>query len=97
MNWIKAIIYVVLAAIIGILTVAFILTQQQVKQQAERIERQDIVIDSLLARRMHVVDIHMQVTDKSKNNIYGRYNKGTIMIPTQKTYMLDIDSLNIKN
>ena len=96
MNWIRAIIYVVLVGIIGILTVGFVLTQKQTKVQLDRIEQQDKIIDSLLARRMHVVDIHMQVTDKSKNNIYGRYNKGTITIPTQKTYTLDIDSLNIK-
>lgn len=96
MNWIRAIIYVVLVGIIGILTVGFVLTQKQAKVQLDRIEQQDKIIDSLLARRMHIVDIHMQVTDRSKNNIYGRYNKGTITIPTQKTYTLDIDSLNIK-
>ena len=44
-----------------------------------------------------MMDVKLYVTDRSKNNIYGRYNKGTITIPTVKTYKLEVDSVRVEN
>ena len=53
---------------------------------AKQVKEQSVVIDSLLKRKPTMMDVKLYVTDKSRNNIYGRYNKGTITIPTIKTY-----------
>lgn len=92
---IRIIIYVILSLVCCALAALFGLSQKQVKQQAKRIERQDIIIDSLLARRMHIFDVKMTVTDKSKSIVYGKYNKGNINMPTEKIYILDFDTLKI--
>ncbi|MBQ9435474.1 MAG: hypothetical protein IJU33_05035 [Bacteroidales bacterium] len=64
---------------------------------AKQVKEQSVVIDSLLKRKPAMMDVKLYVTDRSKNNIYGRYNKGTITIPTVKTYKLEVDSLAIYN
>lgn len=62
----------------------------------ERTDEQSRVIDSLLKRRMTVFDVQMHVRDQSKFTIYGKYNKGTINVPNERTYTLEIDSVNMK-
>ena len=57
---------------------------------------QTVIIDSLLKRRMTVFDVQMHVTDKSHFAIYGRYNKGTINVPNERRYVLEVDSVNLK-
>lgn len=64
---------------------------------AKQVKEQSVVIDSLLKRKPTMMDVKLYVTDRSKNNIYGRYNKGTITIPTTKIYKLEVDSLAIYN
>lgn len=95
-TYIRLIIYIVLAFGITITSILYALTLKQNKVYAKRIERQDVVIDSLIARRMHVFDVKMTVTDKSKSVVYGKYNKGTITMPTEKIYILDFDTLQVK-
>lgn len=63
--------------------------QKQVKEQS-------VVIDSLLKRRMTVFDVQLHVTDKSVNKIYGRYNKGTISMPQERRYILEVDSVSMR-
>ena len=63
---------------------------------AKQVKEQQVVIDSLLKRKPALMDVKLYVTDKSRNNIYGRYNKGTITIPTVKTYKLEVDSVRVK-
>lgn len=63
---------------------------------AKQVKEQSVVIDSLLKRKPALMDVKLYVTDKSRNNIYGRYNKGTITIPTVKTYKLEVDSVRVK-
>jgi hypothetical protein len=58
-------------------------------------EDQTVIIDSLLKRRMTVFDVTLSVTDKSRFAVYGKYNKGTIYVPSERTYELKIDSTNI--
>lgn len=93
--YVKIIIYVIVSSLIAILSILYGLTKKQNVVYAKRIERQDIIIDSLIARRMHVFDVKMTVTDKSKSTVYGKYNKGTITMPTEKIYILDFDTLKI--
>lgn len=61
----------------------------------QRTEEQSRVIDSLLNKRDKFIDIQMHVTDKSKFAVYGKYNKGTIYVPSERTYELKIDSTSI--
>lgn len=94
--WVKIIIYVVL--ILGILTtsILYINSNRHIKTLKNQVKEQSVIIDSLLKRRMVVFDVELNVTDKSKSIIHGRYNKGTISMPQEKTYKLIIDSTNIK-
>jgi hypothetical protein len=60
-----------------------------------RVKEQTGIIDSLLNRRMTVFDVQLNVTDKSTNKINGSHNKGTITMPQEKVYRLEIDSVNV--
>ena len=94
-TWIKGIIYAVLAASICTLTAITIGQGKHLRTQKAQIKEQSIIIDSLLKRRMTVIDCQLMVTDKSRFAIYGRNNKGTINVPNDRTYHLAIDSTSI--
>lgn len=95
-NWIKFTAASIAIAAIAILSVIAVGDKKTIKSQQDRIEEQGMVIDSLLNRRTTFIDCHLVVTDKSKNIIYGRYNKGNISQPQERKYILEIDSTNIK-
>ena len=92
---IKVAAYFLVVLIIGVLFTFSVQSQKHVKTLKNHVVQQSVVIDSLLNRRMTVFDVQLNVTDKSKNNIYGRYNKGTIEMPSVKSYKLEIDSLTM--
>jgi hypothetical protein len=94
-NWIKIAIFVVLAASLITLTGLYCESCKHVKSLKFQVQQQAQVIDSLLARRMTIFDVKLQVTDKSKNIMYGRNNSGTMNMPQERTYTLSIDSINI--
>ena len=83
------------ACTISILSVQLHSTKQVCAGLKERTEEQSRVIDSLLNRRMTVFDVQLHVQDKSKFAIHGQYNKGTINVPSIRTYELVIDSTSI--
>lgn len=91
-TYIKIIIYAVLAILIAISVTLAVTTGKHNKSLRIQVEDQGRIIDSLLNRRMQVFDVQLYVTDKSKNIIYGRYNKGTISMPQERIYRLEIDS-----
>ena len=62
---------------------------------AKQVKEQSAVIDSLLKRDLPLFDVQLYVTDKSVNKIYGRYNKGTISMPQERRYILEVDSVNV--
>lgn len=62
---------------------------------AKQVKEQSAVIDSLLKRDQPLFDVQLYVTDKSVNKIYGRYNKGTISMPQERRYILEVDSVNV--
>lgn len=80
---------------ITILSVALSATQKRCTTLNDRVKEQSKVIDSLLTKRDRFVDVELYVTDKSKSTIYGKYNKGNITMPQEKTYHLEIDSTNV--
>ncbi|MDR1627648.1 MAG: hypothetical protein LBR79_02600 [Oscillospiraceae bacterium] len=92
--WIKIAIYALLAAAIITLSGLYFESCKHVSSLKFQVKEQTHIIDSLLARRMTLFDVKLQVTDK--NIIHGRYNKGTINMPQERTYTLSIDSMNIK-
>jgi len=75
----------------GALTYAIATSSHNISLKRQ-VKKQEMVIDSLLAIRRNSVAIQLYVTDKSVNKIYGRYNKGTIQMPNEKIYLLEIDS-----
>lgn len=90
-----AIYFAVTACTISILSVQLNSSKKVCANLQERTEEQSRVIDSLLARRMTVFDVQLHVQDKSKFAIHGQYNKGTISVPSIRTYELVIDSTSI--
>ena len=94
--WIKWIVAGVLVSVITTLAAVCSLQHREVKTLRKQVEEQSAVIDSLLARRMTVFDVQLHVTDRSRLNVYGRYNKGTINVPAEKTYRLEMDSVSIQ-
>lgn len=93
-SWIKIAIYAVLAAAVAIFCALYAESNKHVTSLKFQVEKQATTIDSLLKRRMTLFDVTLQVTDKSKNIMHGRYNKGTMNMPQERTYTLQIDSSN---
>ena len=93
--WMKWALRAAALCAIGILITAVGLQHKHVRSLQNHVKEQHMVIDSLRNRRMTVMDVQLYVTDKSKNTIYGRYNKGTITMPQEKTYHLEVDSVSI--
>lgn len=95
MKYVKAILIAVSAVAFSALVSVTVLQHRHINSLKIHVEEQGKVIDSLLARRMSVCDIHLDVTDKSRFAIYGRYNKGFITVPNTRTYILKIDSMSV--
>lgn len=92
---IKAVAAAAMVALCAVLAVALAGSRRQARTLASQVAEQHQVIDSLLARRMTLMDIQMHVTDRSTSKVYGRYNKGTITLETAKRYILEVDSTSI--
>lgn len=91
-------IMIVAALSIGLIIAGIVAGMQHrhMKDLRVQVQEQSCIIDSLLKRRMTVVDVKLNVTDKSRFAIYGRYNRGTISVPNERTYTLEIDSFSLK-
>lgn len=93
--WVKIAIYAVLAAAIITMSALYIESRKHVITLKNQVKQQSAIIDSLLTRRMTVFDVQLNVTDKSKNVIHGRYNKGSITMPQERIYRLSVDSTKV--
>jgi len=91
----KIIIYAALAAVIAVMSAVIAGQRKHVVTLKNQVAEQSAIIDSLLKRKTYNFDVKLNVTDRSSNKIYGRYNKGTIEMPSVKTYLLEIDSTSI--
>ncbi len=95
-TWIKILIVAVLASAVCVMSVLYAESHKHVKTLKTQVTEQSAIIDSLLKRRMTLMDVDLYVTDKSVNKIYGRYNKGTITMPQERKYILEVDSVNMR-
>ena len=104
--FISIIIYVVLIATIAVIATLYSGSvkhnkslKAQVKEQSLIIADQSNTIKELTKIKTYnyQFEIKLDVTDKSKYNIYGRNNAGTIVAPNQKQYELKIDSTSFVN
>lgn len=92
----KWIVWAVLAAATAVATTAAILEGNHRRSLTKQVKEQSEIIDSLLSRDQPLLDVKLYVTDKSKNIIYGRYNKGSIYMPQERRYILEVDSMNMR-
>ena len=93
----KKYIYLIVIAVVamwaGFATTAAALQGQRIKEQSQMIIRQGVTIDSLLNRRMNVVDVSLNVADNSKLTVYGKKSEN-LTIPAAKTYLIKLDSVS---
>ena len=95
-TWIKILIVAVAVAAVCVLGVLYAESHRHVKTLKAQVTEQSAIIDSLLKRRMTLLDVELYVTDKSRNIVYGRNNKGTITMPQERKYILEVDSVNVR-
>ena len=95
-TWIKTILYAVLSATIISLSILSSVQGRHLKDMRKQVAEQSVVIDSLLTIKRTVFEIDMKVTDKSVFKVNGSHNKGSISVPSDRTYHLVIDSCNVK-
>lgn len=95
-SWIKIAVYLLTVSAIAVLIVIATMQKRHLNSLENQITEQMTIIDSLLDRRMTVMDCQLYVTDKSRNIVYGRYNKGSIYMPQERRYVLEVDSVSIK-
>lgn len=95
-NWIKAALYALAATSVVTLSTVTAIQHNRISDLQRQVTEQSRVIDSLLTIRRNYIDVDLIVTDKSTSKIYGRYNKGTITMPSERTYRLEIDSVSLK-
>jgi hypothetical protein len=81
---------------IAVMSVLYAESHRHVKTLKAQVTEQSAIIDSLLKRRMTLLDVELYVTDKSRNIVYGRNNKGTITMPQERKYILEVDSANVR-
>ena len=96
-TWVKILILAVLASAVCVMGVLYSESNRHVRTLKAQVKEQSAVIDSLLKRRMTLMDVDLYVTDKSRNVIYGRYNKGTITMPQERKYILVVDSISVRS
>lgn len=92
----KWIVWGALLAATAVASTAAALEGNHRRSLAKQVKEQSAVIDSLLSRDQPLLDVKLYVTDRSVNKIYGRYNKGTISMPQERRYILEVDSVNMR-
>ena len=94
-KWLKWVILAVLLAVIAVLSVSVAKDRKHIKTLKTQILEQSAIIDSLLNRQSVVFDVSLNVQDKTRLVVNGKGNSGTINVPQEKVYVLEIDSTNI--
>lgn len=75
-------------------------SQNRSRERQTTIDFQRTTIDSLLAlppahQQEIRLELNMAVTDKSKVDVNGKGNSGTINVPTERKYVVEIDSTSL--
>lgn len=60
------------------------------------ITTQQQTIDSLLQLKP-ALEVHLAVTDRSTLKVNAAKNSGSVIVPSEKHYVVEIDSVSIKN
>ncbi|MBO7715561.1 MAG: hypothetical protein J6S85_18505 [Methanobrevibacter sp.] len=92
---IKICIYAILVGLIAVLSVSVAKDRKHIKSLNYQVKEQSAIIDSLLNRQSVVFDVSLNVQDKTRLTVNGKGNSGTINVPQEKVYVLEIDSTNI--
>lgn len=87
--------FVVLAAALAVVSAMYSGSVKHNKSLKKQVAEQSVIIDSLLKRKTYSFEVKLNVTDRSRNIVYGRYNRGTIWMPQEKIYELKIDSTSV--
>lgn len=94
-TWTKIIIYCVIGVVIITLSTISIMQRKHINTLKQTVTEQQTVIDSLLNRHSISFEVELNVTDKSKMTVNGKGNSGYIYVPSERTYILEVDSTNI--
>lgn len=94
--WIKTIIYALIAVTITALSTTAALQGRHLRDCRSQVQEQRVIIDSLLKVKKTYFNVDLHVTDRSVSKVYGSHNKGSITMPSERTYKLVIDSMNVK-
>ena len=93
---VKTIIYAAVAVAISVLSVLCNQKQKRIDTLDFQVEKQAVIIDSLLRKKETVFNVQLMVEDNSKSKVQGKKNSGTINVPQSKEYTLIIkDSTNL--
>ncbi len=95
-QYLKIILVAAAALVVAVAVTFAVATSSHNRTLRKEVSHQQTVIDSLLTLDRTFMTVQLCVTDRSVNRIYGRYNKGTILMPSAKTYLLQIDSATVK-
>lgn len=97
-TYIKIILIAIVAVTITGLATGVALQHKTIRQNDKTIEFQRETIDSLLAlppAESITLEVSLEVTDKSKLTVNGKGNSGTINIPQERHYVVEIDSTSL--
>lgn len=97
-TYIKIILIAIVAVTITGLATGVALQYKTIRQNDKTIEFQRETIDSLLAlppAESVTLEVELHVTDKSKIDVNGKGNSGTINVPTDRKYFIEIDSTSL--
>lgn len=91
MSKIKIILIALVLIALGVTSTGWIIGMREHQEQKARIEEQAKVIDSLLNIPPSIsVSAKLDVTDKSKIDVNGKGNSGTINVPTERVYVVEL-------
>lgn len=94
------IVIAVLGILFGVCAAGWGVTHKTSKERKATIEFQRVTIDSLMAlppaeEQNITIEMHMAVTDKSKVDVNGKGNSGTINVPSERKYVVEMDSTSL--
>lgn len=98
MKYLKIILIGLAVLTITGLSVAVGYQHKNIKNLNNTVEFQRETIDSLLAlppAESVTLEVMLEVTDKSKLTVNGKGNSGTINVPTERHYVVEIDSTSL--
>mgnify|MGYP004442477343 CR=1 FL=1 len=83
------------ALITALLITALVFSLIRVKDLNKRIDEQADTITYLTENPSQTVELTLNLTDKSRIEVNGKNNQGTISVPTDRVYELVVDSLKV--